>query len=251
LDMYCILNTHHERWLFPTEENEEQNTEQLVAMWKQICERFADYNERLIFESMNEPRLFGTENEWNGGTSSARWIVSKLNDAFIETVRAAGGNNPKRHLMIPGYAASAEFSAMRDLSATFPSLEDDDKVIASIHAYTPYRFALAEKGDKDWNPDRHQEEVDRLFDNIKELFLDKDIPVILGEAGARNRDDNLESRVEWTKYYFGKSRELKIPVYWWDNGLFEGTESDELFGLLDRHRAVFAYPEIVDAIMDN
>jgi len=248
LDMYCILNTHHEMWLFPTDEREEQNTEQLTAMWKQICERFADYNEKLIFESMNEPRLFGTENEWNGGTAEARQVVSRLNAAFIEVVRGSGGNNAIRHLMIPSYAASSDYAAMKELSDSFP--ENDDKVIASIHAYVAYKFALAEKGHEVFNPEKvHGPEIDRMFGHLQELFLDKDIPVILGETGARIRNDNTEARVEWAKYYFGKGRELAIPVYWWDNGLFVGRKQDELFGLLNRHQSFFAFPEIVAAIM--
>jgi len=248
LDMYCILNTHHEMWLFPSDEKEEQNTEQLTAMWKQISERFADYNEKLIFESMNEPRLFGTDNEWNGGTAESRQVVTRLNNAFIETVRATGGNNAKRHLMIPSYAASADYNAMKELSDSFP--EDDDKVIASIHAYVAYKFALAEKGHDIFSPDKaHGPEIDQMFNNLQELFLDKDIPIILGETGARIRNNNTDERVKWAKYYFGKARDMSIPVYWWDNGLFVGRVQDELFGLLNRHQAFFAFPEIVDAIM--
>jgi len=264
LDMYCILNTHHEHWLFPTEEKFEQNAEQLSKMWLQLSERFADYNEKLIFESMNEPRLFGTPDEWNGGTQEAQDIVNRLNDVFIETIRGEGGNHAKRHLMIPSYAASADFGAMAALSEAFPI--HDDKVIASIHAYVPHDFALKVDGIPFWKEKTHEASIDRLFDHITTLFIEKDIPIILGETGAmiKDRDKvqreptgvedfNLEDRVEWARYYFSKSREHGIPAYWWDNGLFvqnsEGTS--ELFGLLDRRQGQFVFPEIIDAIMDN
>jgi endoglucanase len=249
-DMYCILNTHHEYWLFPDEENYEENRVQLVAVWTQLSERFADYNEKLIFEGMNEPRLFGTPNEWNGGTYDAQQIVNRLNSAFVETVRSSGGNNSIRHLMIPSYAASAEIVAMQSLFEAFEDFHDDDKIIASIHAYTPHAFALQVDGMPFWR-DSHKEEIDRLFANIKRIFLDEGVPVILGETGAMIKDGNLEDRLEWTKYYFGKSRELGVPAYWWDNGLFVQNEhgTSELFGILYREQGVFAFPEIVDEIM--
>ena len=246
LDMYCILNTHHEDWIIPNDEYEGENTERLLALWKQLCERFANYNEKLIFESMNEPRLIDTEHEWNGGTPEAREVINRLNDAFVETVRASGGNNAIRHLMIPSYAASSEFEAMQALSQNFP---DDDKVIASIHAYVPHNFALEKQGSGVWNAQLHGDQINWMFGDIKRFFLDKDIPIIMGETGAMIKDGNIEDRLEWTKHYFGKARELGIPTYWWDNGLFEG--DCELFGLLDRQQVKFVFPEIIDAIMDN
>jgi endoglucanase len=244
--MYCIINTHHEGWIYPVEENEEQIAEKLSAIWLQISERFADYNEKLLFESMNEPRLFGTEYEWNGGTAEARRVVNRLNEVFIDTVRATGGRNALRHLMIPTYAASAESVAVEAVSNAFP--HDDDKVIVSIHAYTPTDFALNPQGTGRWLPERQEEEIDWMFGRLKTHFLDKNIPVIMGETGAVNKD-NLEARVEWARYYFGKARELGIPAYWWDNGIFTArSETSELFGFLDRHRAEFAFPEILEAI---
>ncbi|MCL2633474.1 MAG: glycoside hydrolase family 5 protein [Oscillospiraceae bacterium] len=243
-DMYCILNTHHERWLFPNEENEAQNTEQLIAIWEQLSERFADYNEKLIFEGMNEPRWFGAPNEWNGGTAEAWGVVNRLNAAFVETVRASGGNNEIRHLMIVTYAASSERRAMEALEIP----ENDDKIIVSIHAYTPWAFALNAGGGGKWSATAQGSTtpIIELFENIKELYLDKGIPVILGETGARDKD-NLDFRVEWTKYYFTMAREYGVPCYWWDNGSFTG--SGEVFGIFNRRELIWRYPEIKDAIM--
>jgi endoglucanase len=249
--MYCILNTHHEHWLYPTEENEEQNREQLLAIWRQLCERFADYNEKLIFESMNEPRLFGTQYEWNGGTYEAQMTVARLNAAFVETVRASGGNNAKRHLMLPSYAASAEQNALTTLMVTFP--RDDDKLIASIHAYVPDDFALSVRGTWIWNAEQLEQYIDRLFDRLTHFLTDEGIPVIIGETGAMIKRDNLEDRIAWTEYYFGRARELGIPAYWWDNGIFVQNERQdaELFGFFCRYSATFVFPEILDAIIEN
>ena len=246
--MYCILTTHHEHWIFPDAENEPQNTEKLIAIWTQLSDRFKDYNEKLLFAGMNEPRLKGTSDEWNGGTPESREIINRLNMAFINTVRTSGGRNELRHLLIPAYAASAEDVAMEALSNAFPN--DDDKIIALINSYTPYSFALSTRGGDRWIPDIHEQEIDCLFDRLKAHFIDKGIPVIIGETGALNKNDNLGARVAWTRYYFGKARELGIPVFWWDNGVLEEYRNGvEVLGLLDRHEAKFIHPEIIDAIM--
>jgi endoglucanase len=249
--LYCILNTHHEDWIVPNEENYEHNSDKLIKIWEQIAERFMDYNEKLIFESMNEPRWIGSQREWLGGTFDEHLIINKLNQDFVNTVRASGGRNELRHLMVPSYAASAERAAMEMLSIGFP--KDDERVIASIHAYIPYNFALQTNGNPNWSADltRSTQDIDRLFERLQEFFVDKDIPVILGETGAVDRNGNLQARVDWTRYYFGKARDMGIPCFWWDNSLFYKGTQEEFFGLLDRHNLVFVFPEIIEAIMNN
>jgi len=255
LGMFCIIILHHEDWIITTPEHESYVTEKLIAIWKQLSERFSDYNEKLIFEGINEPRAIGCIFEWGGGTSEDRQVVNRINQAFIDTVRASGGRNELRHLMIPSYAASAEEAAMIYLADSFP--QDDDKIIASIHAYTPYYFTLITEahGIDRWIPHTDEPEIDLLFDRLKKLFLDRGIPVIIGETGARDRGGNLNDRIAWTRYYFGMAEELGIPAFWWDNGKILNSENtgflrnNDYFGILDRFQAEFVYPEIVDAIM--
>ena len=67
-DLYCIINMHHEDWHFPSYDNLEPAKAELVAIWKQIAARFEGYDEHLIFEGMNEPRMVNTPSEWTGGT---------------------------------------------------------------------------------------------------------------------------------------------------------------------------------------
>ena len=121
-------------------------------------------------------------------------------------MRSSGGRNTLRHLMIPTYAASSEAVAIKALSENFP--QGDDKIIVSIHSYTPYKFTMNPFGGDEWISDIHEKEIDQLFDKLRENFLDEGIPVILGEASVVNKNDNLESRVAWTRYYFGKAREF-------------------------------------------
>ena len=193
--MFVILNTHHEEWLFPDEAHFEANSEELAKLWSQIAERFSGYNEKLIFEGLNEPRKRDTIYEWNGGDEEGQQVVNKLNAVFVETVRNSGGNNGKRCLMIPTYAASA----MEKTFAAMEVPENDDRIIVSVHAYIPYNFALASDNFTDyWSSSDPSctAEIDNLMTTLKAYFLDKGIPVIIGEMGCVNRN-NTEARKDW------------------------------------------------------
>lgn len=245
-DMFVIVNAHHEEWNMPTEENAAAADEILRSLWSQIADYFADYNEKLIFEGMNEPRLKNTPMEWNGGNAEARKVINGWNASFVETVRSKGGNNEKRHLMIPTYAASTAESVLADFE-----IPDDDKVIVSVHAYLPYTFALAEPGQavSEWSADNENDtrDIDYLCANLKDLYIDKGRAVIIGEFGSRNRNVNTQARADCAEYYVKKAAEAGIPCIWWDNNAFMG--SGENFGLFDRKTYEWRYPDIITAMM--
>lgn len=244
-DLYVILNMHHEEWHYPTYDNLENATTILTKVWTQIAEEFKDYDEHLIFEGMNEPRLKGTPLEWNGGNEEARDVINQLNQFFVDTIRNADGNNPYRHLMIPTYAASSDSKTWKDFV-----IPVDDKIIVSIHAYTPYNFALNINGTSEWSSENPNDtrDIDNLMDNLYNSFISKGHPVIIGEFGAMEKE-NSEARVNWSKYYTEKASEKRIPCIWWDNGAFTG--GGELFGLLDRRENVWIHQDIVNALMEG
>lgn len=244
--MFVILNTHHEEWIFPDEAHFESNSDELEKVWTQIGNRFEGYNEKLIFEGLNEPRKRDTIYEWNGGDEEGQQIVNRLNSVFVKTIRNLNGNNPKRCLMIPTYAASA-------LEKTFAAMElpeNDDKIIVSVHAYIPYNFALAgqQQGIAEWNSSDPSctSEIDTLMENLKIYFLDKNVPVVIGEMGCVNRN-NTEARVDWAQYYVGKAKEYGIPCVWWDNGAYLG--DGELFGIYSRSSGSWIFRDIEEALM--
>lgn len=243
--LYVILNMHHEEWHFPSYDNFEKAQKILTTVWEQIAKRFENYDEHLIFEGMNEPRMTGTPYEWTGGNEEARDVINKLNQSFVDTIRNSGANNPYRHLMIPTYAASSDPNVWKDFV-----IPEDDKLIISIHAYTPYHFALNKSGTSEWSIENKNDtiEIDNLMDNLFNTFISKGHPVIIGEFGSMDKN-NLSNRVMWAKYYVQKASEKGIPCIWWDNGAFSG--SGELFGLLDRRKGVWVYPEIVEALIDG
>lgn len=252
--MYVILNTHHDvypEFYYPSSEHYETAEKYIKTIWMQLSERFSGYSDHLIFESMNEPRLRGHEFEWWLNANSqdcldAADCINRLNQLFVDTVRASGGNNAERYLMVPGYAASAD-GALTDLFV-LPKDAADNKIIVSVHAYTPYAFALDAGGDTTFeltNPVQTGEII-RFVSSLYKKYVANGIPVVIGEYGARAKGDNLQSRVNYAAFYVCVASSRNIPSVWWDNHAFKG--NGELFGIFDRRTCEFRYPEIVEAL---
>lgn len=257
--LIVILNMHHDvdpAYLFPDEVHLDQSVRYLTSVWQQVAEAFTEVGDSLVFESMNEPRLKGTTIEWwlNPGDSrggEAVRCINALNQAFVDTVRAAGGENAARYLMVPGYDASADGALHKEFILPVDSTEN--RLIVSVHAYTPYAFALqpqTEAGstaafDPDNRNDRSQ--IDRLMQSLYERFVQKGVPVVIGEFGARDKGGNLQSRADYAAYYTAAASACGIPCFIWDNHCFTG--DGERFGLLDRGTIAFVYPEIVESLM--
>lgn len=252
--MYVILNTHHDvdsKFYYPSSEHYAVSEKYVKAIWTQLSECFREYGDRLIFESLNEPRLKGHEYEWWLNPESKDCVdaadcINRLNQLFVDTVRASGGNNIERYLMVPGYAASAD-GALSDLFK-LPADAADNRMIVSVHAYTPYAFALQDGGEDTFeltNPGQTGEII-RFVSNLYKKFVVNGIPVVIGEYGARAKGDNLKSRVNYAAFYSCVASSRNIPSVWWDNHAFKG--NGELFGIFDRRACEFRYPEIAEAI---
>lgn len=247
--LYVILNSHHDNdKYYPTSEKYAESSKYLTDIWKQIAERFANYDEQLVFEGMNEPRLANTNKEWwfadndKDGVDSIE-TVSKLDQDFVDTVRAAGGFNETRYLMVPSNRADA-WTAMHK-SFTLPT-DPANRLIVSVHAYSPYDFAMNATGYKNWDGSKIGDLS--FIDNLKSTYIDNGVGVVIGEFGAINKD-NLEDRVRWADDYTKKAAEAGISCIWWDNG---GTKvGTENFGLVDRIGQKIYYPEILDAMLKN
>lgn len=243
-DMYIILNVHHDNTTFPLDKaSEKETTKKYKALWKQIAERFKDYDEKLIFEGRNEPRTEGSAKEWTGGTKAEWEVLNRMYKTFVSTVRAGGGNNKTRFLMIAPYAAtSTSYQAMTALE-----IPDDDRIIISVHSYAPGNLALY--GDVNFitfNEDG-KKEIDWVFDTINKAYTSKGIPVILGECGITNRNNDAE-RIKAYKYFLAAAKKYGIPCVVWDNG---GTGAgNEKFGLINRTTYEWYFPDIIKAITD-
>ncbi len=243
-DMYCILNVHHDNdWVVPTYAAYDGAVDKLTKLWTQISTRFEKYDEHLIYETLNEPRLVGTDLEWSGGNHEARDCINKLNAAAVDAIRATGGNNKLRFVMCPTYAASGSSTTVNDYVAP-----DDDRVIVSIHAYSPYFFALANSdvaGSTDKFNDSDKAGLKSDFQLLYNKFVSQGRAVIIGEFGAQNKN-NESDRAKWAEYYIATAKSFGMRCVWWDNNLFEG--EGEKFGLLKRSTLEAGYPEIVKAL---
>ena len=247
-DMYIILNTHHDEEVFRfTNRDASKSLRAFEIVWTQIASQFKNYNEKLIFEGLNEPRTKGSSNEWTGGSAEERNNINKHHQVFVDTVRKTGGNNEKRLLMITPYAASAETAALNGL--VLPSDKAENKLIVSVHSYSPYNFALNVKSPVNtWSEDKLSDTspITAMLDRVYDKFVKNGIPVIMGEFGAMNKN-NDQQRAQWAEFYTGYAREKGIPCFWWDNGAFEG--DGELFGLFDRESNTIVYSLVLDGLM--
>jgi len=249
--MYVILNTHHETtWIKPATDQLDSFLPKFEALWTQIAESFEPYGDHLLFEGLNEPRIEGGANEWNGGTKDGRAALNVLNKTFVDTVRATGGNNSKRALLITTFAAAVVTSTVKALE-----VPDDDRVLVSLHAYTPYNFTyhpLSEWEVYDFT-DQVGNDIDSLFNTIDEYFISKDIPVIITEYGSQSKsrpvtDERIDDQnILWVKHYLNRAKESGIPCVWWDNNCYYG--SGERFGIFDRRNMKWYVPDLVEAIM--
>ena len=220
----------------PTEADADQDIEQLTALWEQIADRFKGYDEHLIFEGVNEPRLRGQGAEWTG-TDEARKIVNRYTKAFVETVRASGGNNADRCLMLTGYAASSMKANLEAIEIP----ENAGNIIISVHAYLPYSFALDTKGTDKYDP--NDASMTTLFQDLDSLFLSKGIPVIIGEYGSVNKD-NIDDRVACLEDYLALGQQYGVPMFWWDNEARVG--EGENFGILNRTDHDWYFPKLME-----
>lgn len=239
-NLYVILNMHHDdyMWVHPVYAEEAAVTEKYVRVWEQIAERFRDYDTRLLFEGLNEPRMVGSTNEWTGGTDEERDVINHMLQKFVDTVRTSGGKNADRTLIVTTHAASITDAAVNGL--VVPA---DDNLIVSIHNYAPWQFTTLEFPDVKNFEESDKADLDKQFAMLKSKFIDKGIPVIIGEFGAENKD-NTDERAEYYSYYVSAAAKYGIPCFLWDNG------PDDSYGLLNRRTNTWYYDEIVDSIMD-
>lgn len=243
--LYVILNIHHEEeWCIPTLEKEEECTEKLTALWNQIATRFEKYDSHLIFETLNEPRLIGSPEEWGGGTSEGRKVVADYNEAALKTIRSTGGNNAKRAVMMPTYGATGAQIAREDFR-----VPEDPNVIVSLHSYSPYFFAMTASGTNKWGTEADKLDLEAELTGYYRYFRKKGMQVVIGEFGTISKE-NVEARVEHAKSYIEIATKLGIPCVWWDNGYYKENE-DNSFQLLDRKNLTWTFPEIKDALIDT
>jgi len=241
LEMFVILNCHHEEWANAPKFDEtayEKASKMLKDIWSQVAETFADYDQHLIFEGMNEPRQTGLGGsvEWGGGDKQSWQYINNLNQVFVNTVRGQGSDaNAERLLMLPGYAASSNIATIKAIEVP----ENSGNVALSVHAYYPYYFAMATDNyanhsfpGKSGYGENYESSINNLFRDLKKISTDKNVPIIIGEFGASDFN-NTEDRARWATHFLTKAKDAGIPCVFWDNNAsYNGT--GEAYGLIYR-----------------
>lgn len=234
-DLYVILNMHWDKgWLenrINTKNQLEVNKRQRIY-WTQIANYFKKYDEHLLFAGANEP---------SAKDAKQVEILLSYYQTFIDAVRATGGNNASRTLIVQGPETDVEKTL--ELMNSLPKDKIKDRLMVEVHYYTPFQFCLLKKDEEwgkmfyYWGKDFHsktdvernctwgeEELVDSLFNGLKTKFIDKGIPVILGEFGAyrrkindpENQDLNNKSVEYFNKYVVKRAISNGIIPYYWD-----------------------------------
>ncbi len=258
--LYSIINLHHDGadgmsgvcWISlkdaegkTTEEHNAAVRAQFVAVWKQIAKYFAGAGEELIFESMNE-----IHDGYGKADPRHYVIVNRLNQEFVDVVRASGGNNGKRHLLVPGYNTNIDQTLE---GFKLPTDSAKDRLILSIHFYDPYLFTMMAKtptwgaaspGRDDWG---QEDFVVRQFEKIKLEYVGKGLPVIIGEYGAVEQEGYQDYRRYYMEYVTKAAVDRGlVPVYWDNGGRNSGSDG---FALIDRQANGVYRPKLMEAML--
>ena len=268
----------------------EESERFLKAIWTQIATTFnGSYNEKLIFETLNEPRNPRdehpatdrdiTNHEWqpclklpyhkqDGKTIGGYWcdnreceeckkeyeVLNRYNQVCLDAIRASGGNNAKRFVMIPGLCTNTR--------TVLPKVEDDEngiyapglfkmpedisenasnnKLIVTVHEYPGWK---QNEGNSVFAP-RMQTEISENLRLLNEAFVNGDIPVVIGETGTGRQSISYEERVKWVKFLMEHARKYGMSVIWWDCG-----SDEDAFAQINREKICFYEPDFVAEMM--
>ncbi|MBE5963129.1 MAG: glycoside hydrolase family 5 protein [Lachnospiraceae bacterium] len=268
--LYVIINMHGDGyhtmdggWLFCDSEDQEKIQEKYAAVWEQIAVRFRDYDEHLIFESMNEE----FDGNYNNPDLSFYKNINAYNQIFVDTVRQTGGNNAMRYLLIPGWNTDITYT-----SASYGFVIPDDtyrsdkipkaqkQIMISVHYYTPWDFCGDENGNvTQWGKDATdagkaaksctEDYMVEQFEKLKTEYTSQGYIVVIGEYGSIDKTV-YDSTSNYYRSYFAKTlcenaKETGCVPMYWDNG----SNATYGFALFSRRSYKVTQPDILSSIM--
>jgi len=248
-DMYVVVNIHWDGgWLENniTEAKKVENNAKQKAFWEQIATQLRGFDEHLLFASANEPAV-------EDATQMA--VLTSYHQTFIDAVRSTGGKNANRVLVIQG--PTTDIEKTNKLMLTLPTDKAPNKMMVEVHYYSPWNFAGLTKDETwgkmfyYWGANYHstidternaswgeEADLEKNFKLIKAQFVDKGIPVLLGEFGAIRRTTltgdaltlHLASRAYYLKTVVKQAKANGLLPFYWD----EGSLNDKGFGIFNR-----------------
>lgn len=254
--LFIIINCHWDGgWLIPNEANKDYCNAKLEAIWKQLALRFRNYDDRLLFAGTNE---VNDESSTGGPTAENYKVQNNYNQLFVNTVRATGGRNHYRHLLVQSYVTDVKFAVH---GFQLPVDIVDNRLFLECHYYDPYDFTLmssdtpgyktqwgAPFSGGDVSSTGQEEYMETTLGSLKK-FIDSDVPVIIGEYGVILRNDlkgntftkHLEARNYYFEYLVKTCFKNKLIPLYWDAGY-----SEKLF---DRVTGEQYNPESIQAML--
>ena len=247
-DMYVLIDLHGDGyhtitggWLLVDSSDQTTIRAKYKAVWQQIATTFKDYDEHLIFESMNE--VF--DGDWDDPLPAHYANFNAYNQIFVDTVRQTGGNNATRWLLIPGWNTNIDFTVGdygfviptdNYRSSTIPASEK--RIMISDHYYSPWEFcgdtssSVTQWGSIATDPSKvatwgQEDYMDSQLAAVYNKFVTQGYPVVIGEYSATDKTDK-DSTNNTYRAYFAKTLNTyckkygAVPVYW-DNGVNDGT----------------------------
>ncbi|WP_327026964.1 cellulase family glycosylhydrolase [Micromonospora sp. NBC_01739] len=215
---YVMINLHHDSWQWIHEMPSNRTTvlNRYNALWTQIAAAFRDASPRLHFESVNEPQFANS----SGDAQNAQ-LLHELNVNFHRIVRASGGNNATRMLVLPTLHTSSEQARINELTTTLNQLNDRN-LIATVHFYGYWPFSVNVAGGTRFDATTQQDLVD-AFDRVYNAFVARGIPVIIGEYGLLGFDRHTGTiqqgeKLKFFEYFGYYARHRQLTTQLWDNG---------------------------------
>lgn len=246
-DLMVIINTHHECWLeyYPLYSRKTELTEKLKTLWTNIANAFASYDGRLAFAGTNEVNAKG---DWGLTPTDENYAVQNaFNQAFVDAVRATGGNNLHRNLIVQTYRCNPTMGLSH---LTVPNDPTERRLSVEFHYYDPYSYcsgtensyfywgnAYADKGAI--TPDGNERSLTSLFLQVRKAWWDKGLGVIIGEYGCSHHYTTADRATQEANqgYYLEclvkEARRHGFAAFVWDNNAFGN--GNEKFGIFERN----------------
>ena len=245
-DMYVIINTHHDLWLeyYPTNAKKTELNEKLGKLWTNIATAFADYDGRLAFAGLNE---VNAEGNWGLTPTQENYdVTNSFNQTFVDAVRATGGNNALRNLVVQSYRCNPTMGLTNLVVPTDPT---PNRLSVEFHYYDPYSFCSGTAGSYNYwgiafsdkgtvTPDGNEKSLANFFLTIREKWWEQGLGVVIGEYGCSCHYTTADKATQeanmqyYMKCLVSEARKNGFAAFVWDNNAYGN--GSEKFGIFDR-----------------
>ena len=241
-----IINVHHEKWLEgrPTYQYKEVNCQKLALLWMNIASEFANYDYRLAFAGTNEVHI---KDNWGKPTAENLEVQNAYNQIFVDMVRATGGNNAKRHLILQTYVCNPWFGIENGDFIIPKDAEGNGNNYMSVefHYYQPWSYA----GDCTYDywgdaykdagkiPAENEKTMTDFFDKAVNTWSNKGLGIVIGEWGVTDHYKSDSEKVHANMTYYcnfltKEAHDRGFSTFVWDNNKFGN--GSEKYGIFDR-----------------